>query len=62
MLNEQKAIEICKEIRSKKSVNFISRIQCRFCHFFARNNPKNYCFYNKQNYTGCNVINKYLKA
>ncbi len=27
----------------------------------SQKKPENYCFYNKENYSGCNIINRYIR-
>ena len=54
------AQEVCLEMREGKAKG-IWKMQCYFCNKIAKNNPKKYCYYNKPNYSGCNIINSYIK-
>ena len=59
-MDEDSAKKICLEMRNGKAKG-IWKIQCYFCNKFGQKNPEKYCFYNAPNFSGCNIINKYIK-
>jgi len=59
-MDEETAKKVCLKMRTGEAKG-IWKMQCYFCNKFAQKNPKNYCFYNAPNFSGCNVINSYIK-
>jgi len=51
---------LCEKMRSGEAKG-IWKMQCFFCNKIAQKNPSKYCYYNKPNYSGCNIINSYIK-
>jgi hypothetical protein len=55
----EKAVEFCKEHRSKHKVRWFS--QCWGCLKFSKEEPTKMCFYNENNPAenrGCKFVNK----
>ncbi len=59
-LDEETVKKLCLHMRNGKAKG-IWKLQCYFCNKFAQKNPKNYCFYSKEDFTGCNIINGYIR-
>ena len=59
-MDEETAKELCLKMREGESKG-IWKIQCFFCNKFGQKDPQKYCFYNAPNFSGCNIINSYVK-
>lgn len=59
-MEEETAKKLCLEMRNGRAKG-IWKLQCYFCNKFAQKNPKNYCYNNAPNFSGCNIINSYIK-
>lgn len=54
------ALQLCAEIREKNRGKWYSfaRMQCRGCMKFSKGNPDKMCVSSREDYRGCNLVNK----